>query len=140
MRVEGVVGCSDGGCMWGHPGGMHTNGGCNCERTLQRDVGVERQRAISRNVRTLRAEVERLRGRKTVTLTAGALREALELAAPDLSDPDQRASEVTIEWMPARRSTEGEHMPAGYYVYHAEYPEEGVMGPLTGIQQEQSDE
>jgi hypothetical protein len=23
-------GCSDGGCVFGHPGGMHTNGGCKC--------------------------------------------------------------------------------------------------------------
>ena len=24
------IGCADGGCVFGHPGGMHTNGGCNC--------------------------------------------------------------------------------------------------------------
>lgn len=24
------VGCSDGGCVFGHPGGMRTNGGCVC--------------------------------------------------------------------------------------------------------------
>lgn len=24
------VGCHDGGCVYGHPGGMHTNGGCRC--------------------------------------------------------------------------------------------------------------
>ncbi len=24
------VGCSDGNCVFGHPGGMHTNGGCRC--------------------------------------------------------------------------------------------------------------
>lgn len=23
-------GCTDGGCIFGHPGGMHTNGGCHC--------------------------------------------------------------------------------------------------------------
>ncbi len=23
-------GCSDGNCVFGHPGGMHTNGGCKC--------------------------------------------------------------------------------------------------------------
>lgn len=27
-------GCSDGGCIFGHPGGMHTNGGCHCVPTL----------------------------------------------------------------------------------------------------------
>lgn len=24
------VGCSDGSCVFGHPGGMCTNGGCHC--------------------------------------------------------------------------------------------------------------
>lgn len=24
------IGCTDGGCVFGHPGGMHTNGGCAC--------------------------------------------------------------------------------------------------------------
>jgi hypothetical protein len=28
------VGCSDGHCVFGHPGGMHTNGGCKCWRDL----------------------------------------------------------------------------------------------------------
>lgn len=27
--------CSDGDCMLGHPGGMHTNGGCRCGRYLE---------------------------------------------------------------------------------------------------------
>jgi hypothetical protein len=27
------VGCSDGGCVFGHPGGMHTNGGCQHLKT-----------------------------------------------------------------------------------------------------------
>ena len=25
-----LITCSDGGCVFGHPGGMHTNGGCKC--------------------------------------------------------------------------------------------------------------
>lgn len=24
------AGCTDGGCVYGHRGGMHTNGGCGC--------------------------------------------------------------------------------------------------------------
>ena len=24
------IGCTDGGCVFGHAGGMHTNGGCAC--------------------------------------------------------------------------------------------------------------
>lgn len=27
---ERAPGCSDGGCVFGHPGGMHTNAGCRC--------------------------------------------------------------------------------------------------------------
>lgn len=25
-----AVGCSDGSCVFGHPGGTHTNAGCRC--------------------------------------------------------------------------------------------------------------
>ena len=33
MKIKkGYHGCSDGGCVFGHPGGMHTNGGCHCIR------------------------------------------------------------------------------------------------------------
>lgn len=28
------IGCSDGHCVFGHPGGMHTNGGCRCARDM----------------------------------------------------------------------------------------------------------
>lgn len=33
-------GCGDGGCVFGHPGGMHTNGGCRCldRRELAHDM------------------------------------------------------------------------------------------------------
>lgn len=29
-RLFPEEGCTDGGCIFGHPGGMHTNGGCMC--------------------------------------------------------------------------------------------------------------
>lgn len=29
-RLFPDLGCSDGGCVFGSPGGMHTNGGCEC--------------------------------------------------------------------------------------------------------------
>jgi hypothetical protein len=32
------VGCGDGGCIFGHHGGMHTNGGCCCVSTHRADV------------------------------------------------------------------------------------------------------
>lgn len=28
--IPDYPGCSDGGCVFGHPGGAHTNGGCHC--------------------------------------------------------------------------------------------------------------
>jgi hypothetical protein len=30
LRKETGLGCSDGSCVFGHPGGMQTNGGCHC--------------------------------------------------------------------------------------------------------------
>lgn len=35
--------CSDGGCVFGHPGGMHTNGGC---QHLKIDHKYENRRII----------------------------------------------------------------------------------------------
>lgn len=35
-RLHPGVGCTDGGCVFGHAGGMHTNGGCACLK--ERDV------------------------------------------------------------------------------------------------------
>lgn len=29
-EVADPIHCSDGGCVFGHPGGQHTNGGCKC--------------------------------------------------------------------------------------------------------------
>lgn len=67
----------------------------------------------------------------SVTLTAAMLREALEYANPDYpDDKEQEETEVVIEWMPERTSVENEIMPAGYYLYYSDYPEEGVIGPL----------
>ena len=34
MSNAEYLGCSDGGCIFGHPGGMHTNGGCHCVPSL----------------------------------------------------------------------------------------------------------
>ncbi len=58
LNIEGVKGCTDGGCVFGHPGGMHTNGGCHCLHDI-RPAG-ERLR-ITRNVYLLVKEVEKLR-------------------------------------------------------------------------------
>lgn len=64
----------------------------------------------------------------TVTLTALNLRNALDFVAPDFeTDEDQRESEVTIVWAPDRQSIDGDHLPAGYYCWLADYPEEGCI-------------
>ncbi len=56
-----IIGCGDGGCVWGHPGGMHTNGGCRC---LQ-DLPMPKRHQAMKNIRALRAEIRRLRGQST---------------------------------------------------------------------------
>lgn len=54
-----VKGCTDGGCIFGHPGGMHTNGGCRCLRSI--GPLSETSRRVHRNILLLRQEIERLR-------------------------------------------------------------------------------
>ena len=50
-------GCSDGGCIFGHKRGMHTNGGCRC---LQRDMSQDQYMRVKRGINFLRQENERL--------------------------------------------------------------------------------
>jgi len=57
--IPTLVGCSDGGCVFGHPGGMHTNGGCRCLKEIR--PFAERIR-IERNIRALMDEVRKLQG------------------------------------------------------------------------------
>lgn len=47
------AGCSDGGCVFGHPGGMATNGGCMCLKERDPDE-------LRRTVRRLAAIARRL--------------------------------------------------------------------------------
>lgn len=64
----------------------------------------------------------------SLTLNATQLKQALDCAAPDWdTDPDQRETEVTLQWMPERTSVEGEPMAAGLYLWWTDYPEEGVV-------------
>jgi hypothetical protein len=54
-RLFPSLGCSDGGCVFGDTGGMHTNGGCEC---LQERSPVQLRRqlmALSQVARTLAA-------------------------------------------------------------------------------------
>lgn len=74
-------------------------------------------------------ERDALSKKQGITLTASQLREALYWANPD-NTPDEENTEVRIEWMPKRKSTDGEDLAAGDYLYYIDCPEEGVIGPL----------
>ena len=54
-------GCSDGNCLFGHPGGMHTNGGCRCLRDL--DTDHERRQRVRSGIKALRAKADFYRQR-----------------------------------------------------------------------------
>jgi hypothetical protein len=41
IREHYELGCSDHSCVWGHPGGMGTNGGCKCIRYIRDFTGPE---------------------------------------------------------------------------------------------------
>ena len=56
-------GCTDGGCIFGHPGGMHTNGGCRCLYYDRTDHELRRRAtkgvlALRETIAELRAELE----------------------------------------------------------------------------------
>jgi len=59
-ELSADYGCSDGGCIYGHPGGMHTNGGCRCLPSVGRRFTVHDLRAIRRGILGLRARIARL--------------------------------------------------------------------------------
>lgn len=47
LYLPGMTGCSDGNCIFRKNSGMVTNGGCSCQRELQRtDVGLQAIRTI----------------------------------------------------------------------------------------------
>ena len=55
--MDEVKGCSDHNCIFGHPGGMGTNGGCHC-LDLHRDP--DRRIRAMKNILALRATVANL--------------------------------------------------------------------------------
>jgi len=59
------LGCTDHGCIWGHDGGMGTNGGCHCLMDDDRKT----LRAANRAVRMMRQELAALRECAKVTAT-----------------------------------------------------------------------
>lgn len=63
-------GCTDGSCAFGHPGGMHTNGGCKCVASLsemkhwtpsERIALRDKIKALAASRSALLSEVRRLR-------------------------------------------------------------------------------
>ena len=57
MSDEEYYGCGDGGCIFGPPKGMHTNGGCQCLKS----IGDIRTRIrVHRAVAALRKKVVEL--------------------------------------------------------------------------------
>ena len=68
--------------------------------------------------------------RVSVTLNGHAIKDLVSFVCPDEGDTDQLETEVTIDWMPERKSTDGDQLSAGYYAFLTEYPEEGCYGPL----------
>ena len=67
--------CSDGNCEFGHPGGMHTNGGCHC-------MGTSRSPPVpwGEARRSIRLA---LKERKDLIVENRRLKEELRLAQPD---------------------------------------------------------
>jgi len=67
-----------------------------------------------------------------VTLTGHELKAALEFLAPD-GDPGQLDQTLVIEWWDA---AVGRNEEAGYYAWHAEYPDEGciMLEPNASLQ------
>lgn len=57
-EVPGMIGCATNLCVFGHPGGMATNGPCHCLDLIRPQS--ERLR-ITRNIQLLRQEIRRLR-------------------------------------------------------------------------------
>lgn len=61
-------------------------------------------------------------------LTVAQLRDALKMADPDgNADPE---TPMVLSHLPARTADDGEWMKEGLYIWLADYPEEGVIGPL----------
>ncbi|QHC08937.1 hypothetical protein GRF56_16800 [Aeromonas veronii] len=81
-----------------------------------------------------------LNGEKlTVTISGKGLLELVDFACPDHeTDREQQETEIVLLNREAFTSTDGEKMPRGVYAYLAEYPEEGLYGPV-GCQEQHGD-
>lgn len=66
--ADDYLGCSDHGCVFGHPGGMGTNGGCNCLDGVRSPIDRVH---IRTGIQQLRDKVKRLENQLILT-QAGA--------------------------------------------------------------------
>lgn len=57
LFIEGMEGCTDGGCLFERSTGMHTNGGCRCLRELSR---TDDGRKAVRLIHFLREQIKRM--------------------------------------------------------------------------------
>lgn len=59
-HMPGMVGCSDGNCiLQDNSNGMHTNGGCRCEKELMRTTNGL---AVARTIRWLQGRTYKIEG------------------------------------------------------------------------------
>lgn len=71
--------------------------------------------------------------KRTVTISGKGLLELVDFICPDHeTDIEQQETEIVLLNREAFTSTDGEEMPSGVYAYLAEYPEEGLYGPIGG--------
>ncbi|GKQ96004.1 ASCH/PUA domain-containing protein [Aeromonas hydrophila] len=71
--------------------------------------------------------------KRTITINGKGLLELVDFTCPDHeTDLEQQETEIVLLNRGAFTSTDGEEMPAGVYAYLAEYPEEGLHGPIGG--------
>lgn len=75
--------------------------------------------------------------KRTVTISGKGLLELVDFTCPDHeTDLEQQETEIVLLNREAFISTDGEKMPSGVYAYLAEYPEEGLYGPVGGPDQQ----
>lgn len=61
------IGCLDGGCIFGHPGGMQTNGGCRC--FMRHKMTLSERRELTDKIRKMTAQKDEYKRLYEATLT-----------------------------------------------------------------------
>lgn len=84
-------GCTDGYCIIRKPEGMHTNGGCRCERELRHALGLQDSRRFIHALRERQREVAELR--EAAQDYMSAFGQALEACGIPFGEQQRRADE-----------------------------------------------